>query len=276
MDLQYGWSNLDEEFIFKVVQILSSPQSLINVCRPATAILKKLVEADPHTLPGPTTPGSSKAPPPPPPGSVFVYGFAVVWDQMRKDKRLLETVISRLGSADTALTLYRFVHFPDLLPDFTLSFSYSMMLINSLLAHADESRCQEFLDELEKLNVRKAVVVRLTVLNPQRSRAHHAYQRLMSSHTIEDLTSCILDFQANMVRATYRRKTFQVDPVMEPSHSAALAFIWTCSRLTEEESEDGLYKWRKLGFNSEDLSNEFSDVGVLGLDCMVCPLKPIW
>lgn len=109
MDLEYGWSELDDEFIFRVVQILSSAQSLTNVCRPATAILKKLVEADPRNATGPTTAGSSRAVPRPPPGSVHVYGFAVVFDQMRKDSRLLETVVNRLGSADTALTLYRFV-----------------------------------------------------------------------------------------------------------------------------------------------------------------------
>jgi engulfment/cell motility protein 1 len=109
MDLDYGWSDLNEEFIFKVVQILSSPQSLINVCRPATAILKKLVEADPRNATGLATAGPSRSVPRPPPGSVYVYGFAVVFDQMRKDSRLLETVVSRLGSADTALTLYRWV-----------------------------------------------------------------------------------------------------------------------------------------------------------------------
>jgi engulfment and cell motility protein 1 len=108
MELDYGWSNLDKEFIFRVVQILSSAQSLINVCRPATAILKKLVEADPRNVTGPTV-GSSRSVPHPSPGSVYVYGFAVVFDQMRQDSRLLETVVNRLGSADTALTLYRFV-----------------------------------------------------------------------------------------------------------------------------------------------------------------------
>ena len=35
-----------------------------------------------------------------------------------------------------------------------------MMLINSLLAHAKEDRWEEFVIELEKLNIRKAVVVR--------------------------------------------------------------------------------------------------------------------
>lgn len=108
MELDYGWANLDEEFIFRVVTILSSPQSPINVCRPATAILKKLVEADPMSAPGPMQPSSSRTPPTAPPGSVYRYGFHVVFEQMRKEKTLLETVISRLGSADTAIAQYRF------------------------------------------------------------------------------------------------------------------------------------------------------------------------
>lgn len=33
------------------------------------------------------------------------------------------------------------------------------MLINSLLAHASDARWEEFISELERLNVRKAVVV---------------------------------------------------------------------------------------------------------------------
>lgn len=132
---------LDGHFIFRVVQILSSPQSLINVCRPATAILKKLVEADPVNMPGPQAASSSKSPPAPPPDSVYQYGFSVVFEQMRKERGMLETVINRLGSADTAMA------------------QYSMMLINSLLSHASDTRWEEFIGELERLNVRKAVAV---------------------------------------------------------------------------------------------------------------------
>lgn len=107
MELDHGWSDLSDSFIHKVVQIISSENSLINVCRPATAILKKLVEADPESAPGPQMASSSKFVPPPPPGSVYRYGFDVVFEQMRKETRLLETVVSRLGSADTTMTLYR-------------------------------------------------------------------------------------------------------------------------------------------------------------------------
>jgi len=144
-----------------------------------------------------------------------------------------------------------------------------MMLINSLLSNADDDRWEEFIDELERLNVRKAVVVRLFPTRPTFLKLKSLTQRLMSSHTIEDLTSSILDFQANMIRVTYRRKTHFVDPAAEPSHLSALEYIWNASRLAEEQQPDGLYKWRKLGFQTEDPSREFAEVGVLGLDCLV-------
>jgi engulfment/cell motility protein 1 len=92
----------------------------------------------------------------------------------------------------------------------------------------------------------------------------------MSVHTIEDLTSCILDFQANMIRVTFRKKTTPVDPDTEESHSAALASIWAHSKLAAETDSSGqLLKWRKLGFDSEDVVQEFKEVGYLGLECLV-------
>lgn len=106
MELDHGWSTLSPQFILRIVQILSSESSLINVCRPATAILKKLVEADPMNAVGGAASGS-RMPPSLAPGSVYQYGFEVVWDQMSKEPKMLETVVSRLGSADTTMALYR-------------------------------------------------------------------------------------------------------------------------------------------------------------------------
>ena len=84
MELQTGLSNLDTAFISNVVQILASPNNLINVCRPATAILKKLVEADPRSTPGFVSgSGNRTGPPVPQPGSVYRFGFNVVWQQMK-------------------------------------------------------------------------------------------------------------------------------------------------------------------------------------------------
>jgi engulfment and cell motility protein 1 len=162
MELDYGWSTLDDDFIFRIVQILSSSQSPINVCRPATAILKKLVEADPAAAIGSGPGSSSKAPPPiPPPDSVYRYGFEAVHNQMRKEKALLETVVNRLGSAETAVVQHRCVHL-HILPFFNVPnfWPTSMMLINSLLGHASDSRWEEFITSLEKLSISKAVIVR--------------------------------------------------------------------------------------------------------------------
>ncbi|KAI0316748.1 ELMO/CED-12 family-domain-containing protein [Amylostereum chailletii] len=233
MNLDYGWGSLDTNFILKVVQILSSPQSLINVCRPATAILRRFVEADPVSAPGPLVASSSRGPPPIAPGSVYRHGFEVVFEQMNKEQGVLETVVSRIGVADTALALH------------------SMMLINSLLAHATDASWEEFIAKLDGLNTRKAVI------------------SLMSSHMIDDLTSCVLDFQSNMARVMYRTKTTYVEPEIEESHAMALEYIWRSSRLTPGVDEDGdEYKWRQLGFDSENIGREFVEVGVLGLYCL--------
>ncbi|KAJ8079518.1 hypothetical protein PM082_011105 [Marasmius tenuissimus] len=232
MELDYGWANLTDTFIMRIVQILSDPQSPINVCRPATAILRKLVEADPMSAPGPQA-SSSKASPVPPPGSVYRYGFTMVFGQMRREKTLLDTVVHRLGSGDTVMV------------------QHSIMLINTLLSRASDDRWEEFIAELERLNTRRAVV------------------RLMSNHTMEELTSCILDFQANMLRVTYRKKSTPVEPESHPAHQGDLKFIWTSSKLGEDfDEEDRPLKWRKLGFDTEDIDQEFSDVGVLGLQCL--------
>ncbi|KAF5387336.1 hypothetical protein D9757_005795 [Collybiopsis confluens] len=232
MELDYGWASLDDDFILRVVQVLSSLHSPINACRPATAILKKLVEADPTNAPG-SQASSSTSGPVLVPGSVYRYGFAIVFEQMRKEPSLLETVVSRLGSADTGMA------------------QNSMMLINSLLTHVSDLRWEEFISKMERLRVRRAVV------------------RLMSQHTVEDLTSGILDFQANMLRVIYRKKSTPVDFETQPSQMADLNSIWNHSKLIEEVDENGQQlKWRKLGFDSEDIVMEFNDVGVLGLECL--------
>ena len=144
-----------------------------------------------------------------------------------------------------------------------------MMLINSLLSHVSDSRWDEFIGDLERLNVRKAVIVRSTIMIALNV-SHQSLQRLMSLHAVEDLTSCILDFQANMIRVNFRKKTTAVDPQPQSSHRIDLDYIWACSKLREEVDANGnQFKWRKLGFETEDVAGEFAEVGVLGLDCLV-------
>jgi engulfment and cell motility protein 1 len=93
----------------------------------------------------------------------------------------------------------------------------------------------------------------------------------MSLHELEDLISSILDFQANIVRVTHRKKTTPVDPENEPSHAQMLQEIWDLAKLeVEEVDEEGEpIQWRRLGFETEDLQYEFQYSGFLGLECLV-------
>jgi engulfment/cell motility protein 1 len=105
MELETGWSNLDTVFIYKVVPILANSNNLINVCRPASAILKKLIEVDSRSTPELiSSSGSRNGPPVPQSRSVYRFGFDVVWEQ-----GLLDIVVNRLGRADSIMGLYRFV-----------------------------------------------------------------------------------------------------------------------------------------------------------------------
>jgi engulfment/cell motility protein 1 len=151
----------------------------------------------------------------------------------RARPRLLDTVVARLGSGETALA------------------QYSLMLINSLLAHASERHWDEFVAALERLHVRRAVV------------------RLMGSLAVEELSGSVLDFQANMVRLAHRQKTTLVEPAAEPAHAAALDAVWRAAQLPDDTDELGVrVRWRQLGFESEDVGREFGAVGVLGLHCL--------
>ena len=60
----------------------------------------------------------------------------------------------------------------------------------------------------------------------------------MSYHTIEELSSSILDFQTNFVRVVFRKKTSLVDPIMEMSHRIDLDYIWGSARLDATFDED--------------------------------------
>ncbi|CAG8702671.1 15518_t:CDS:2 [Acaulospora colombiana] len=103
LDLPYGWSTLSPQFIHKIVQILANPNNLVNVCRPATLVLKKLVDAD-----GAQAGGSQTAPNQGPMnGSVYRFGFDVVYEQMKRERNLLDILVSRLTGSESMMVLYR-------------------------------------------------------------------------------------------------------------------------------------------------------------------------
>ncbi|KAG9050422.1 hypothetical protein FS837_005495 [Tulasnella sp. UAMH 9824] len=299
MSLDYGWSNIPPPFISRLIEILSNPSNLVNVCRPATSILKRLVEADPRfaetdfaganksaqSAAGASTskasvggknPAALKPGMKPPSEGVWNYGFDLVFDLMKAEDegepggnkgerpiKVLETVVKRLSSGDSMMAMD------------------SMLLINSLLKNATDTQWEELADQLERLNVRKAVI------------------RLTSLTTTEELTSSTLEFQANLMSFAYRRKNTPID-LSSPYVRNALDTIWAAAKLPQPEARtptrhtprsspkvraglhdvgngDGvLYEepgsdqqfWVKLGFDSENLRTEFAGVGLLGLDCL--------
>ena len=96
----------------------------MNICRPATAIIIKLVTADKNC----TT------------SSIKSYGFDVLHDVMIKQPNFLPTLVQRLASADYVLC------------------SNSLCLINALMRHVNQ-HWESFMDVMTKLKVRKAVAV---------------------------------------------------------------------------------------------------------------------
>ncbi|KAJ1306927.1 hypothetical protein OPQ81_007910 [Rhizoctonia solani] len=242
MEHEYGWDNLQSSFILRIVDIISNSNNPINVIRPATSILKRLVEADPRFgLDGGANPSSSaitpatELSPSPPPGSVYRYGFDVVWEQLQHSPNTLSVIVSRINMAESGMALG------------------GMTLINTLLSNASEAHASELIDELERLNIRSVV------------------RRLMASHASADLSSSILDFQAHLMRITYLRKTTSVD-VEQPAIQAVLTYVWMAARLGNTGRSDKLAfegeQWSLLGCPTGNMRSDFAQVGILGIDCL--------
>jgi engulfment and cell motility protein 1 len=107
-----------------VINILAE-QTLVNICRPATAIIIKLAIADKNS--------STSA--------IKSYGFDVLHDAMEKQPNFLSTLVQRLSSADYVLCLN------------------SLCLINALMRYVTDQHWEYFMDIMIKLKVRKAVAV---------------------------------------------------------------------------------------------------------------------
>ncbi|KAJ3035476.1 hypothetical protein HDV00_003725 [Rhizophlyctis rosea] len=122
MEHDNGWDNFRPPFISTLVSIIVK-QNLVNICRPATAIIIKLVVAD----------KSSSSP-------IQCYGFDVVNRAIRNQASFLPTLVHRLAATDYLLQLN------------------SMHLINTLFRHATESARTEFFQMLDALDTRRTVL----------------------------------------------------------------------------------------------------------------------
>lgn len=101
-------------------------QNLVNICRPATAVLIRLVCADKSN----------------PTAAIKCYGFGVIRAALLSPElNFLPTLVQRLSTSDNNLQLN------------------SLSLINSLLRYVTEAHREEFVQMLDGLNVRKAILV---------------------------------------------------------------------------------------------------------------------
>ena len=92
-------------------------QTLVNICRPATAIIIKLATADKDSTAS----------------AINSYGFDVLHDAMIKQPNFLPTLVQRLASADYVLC------------------SNSLCLINALMRHVTDQHWESFMYMLIKL-----------------------------------------------------------------------------------------------------------------------------
>ncbi|KAL1920080.1 uncharacterized protein VTP21DRAFT_1226 [Calcarisporiella thermophila] len=118
MEHDRGWESFEQEFIDTLVSILVN-QPLVNICRPATGIIIKLVCADASS-----------------PSQIRCYGYPTIRKAMNVHPNFLSTLVQRLQS-----------------PDYVLQVN-SLRLINALLKHGDKDEVRE---ALEGLDVRRSV-----------------------------------------------------------------------------------------------------------------------
>ncbi len=122
---------------------------MINITRPATAILRRL------SLTAPPLSWAEIPSPPPSPAPAIEHttsGFSAIWSEIQMQDNFLSTVIGRLSSGDQPLA------------------ALSLGLLNSLLKGAIEIGDISFADELEKQDAWKAIGVSSSSDHSPRSR----------------------------------------------------------------------------------------------------------
>ncbi|CAO1631530.1 unnamed protein product [Parajaminaea phylloscopi] len=245
-----GWDALSGDFVTKVVRLLVS-QERINVCRPATAILKKLVVS------GPATESLSKSSD----GPTSQFGFEVVYDKIRSEPGFLPTLVHRLSSADATLCLY------------------SLSLLNSLMRHVTTGIFDEFTNELEKLGTSKAVArlmesnrgeeLATSILEYQNNVVKVLHRRMQTPVTptdkrhVQALTYIWRQAKIPDETATSAGMSHSSSTDSQLGGDAATSTATTAASSTPSRR----IKWQKLGFTNENVAKDFASTGWLGLEC---------
>ncbi|KAK4706042.1 hypothetical protein P7C70_g158, partial [Phenoliferia sp. Uapishka_3] len=192
-----GWEGLESDFVKRIVEIIAT-EPLINISRPAIAILRKLSHISPSSSPPADLSSSSSPPTPTRPSSLSTgSGFPIIYSEIHQQPEFLPIVVGRLSSGDIAVA------------------NLSLALINSLFRGAIELGDRRFGDEMEGLGSWEIVG---TLLENQRS-----------SGPSSDLQS-ILTFQSNLISGLH----LSLNSRVEASHHELFERIWAASGLGDE------------------------------------------
>lgn len=229
-----GWEDLGDEFIAKVVQTCVT-QERINVCRPATAILKKLVDSGPSQSTGSESTEDHDI--------VTAYGFEVVYARIQAEPNFLPTLVHRLSSADSTLCLY------------------SLSFLNSLMTHVTESLFDNFTTELEKLQASSAVARLMeSTRSEEMVTAILEYQDNMIRvyrHRYQTLVTAADKRHVASLTFIWRQARIEEEVMQNDSNGYGAG--------SHSSTQPQKKKWRRLGFTNENVAKDFNKTGWLGL-----------
>lgn len=228
LELDQGWDGVNQQVVQKAVELVVC-QPLVNILRGAMAVLVSIVSRPHHEE------RSSDS-------TEYIGGFRALKPAIAHYPQFLEMLVSRLSSADHALC------------------ANALQLINALMRDAitsdDEAEWPKFIKRIQDLGVIKAVYV------------------LMQSSALQDLAHPLLEFQQLTKILLSRWREVHVD-VTKPEHRRTVKAIHLSSnppekdRLQEKETNQkpkhDPYKWRRLGFSTENPEPDFEDMGFLGM-----------
>lgn len=179
---------------------------------------------------------------PPLKSSPEAFGIGALGDAIDMYPNFLEMLVNRLSSADHALC------------------ANALQLINALMRdstnHTRDQEWPKFMKRLQDLGAIKAIYV------------------LMQSSVLQDLAIPLLEFQS-LTKALLRKwRDVPVDSE-RPEHRRALRSLYFAAyperRRGRSEDMDGKgkktdpEKWNQLGFQTNNPSSEFEEVGYLGM-----------
>ncbi|KAK7900708.1 hypothetical protein LTR67_002992 [Exophiala xenobiotica] len=227
LEVDQGWEAVNGPVVVELVVC----QPLVNILRGAMAILVSIVSWPYHADRSSQINTSNNA-----------GGFQALKPAIALYPQFLEMLVTRLSSADHALC------------------ANALQLINSLMRDAitndNETEWPKFIKRIQDLGVIKAVYV------------------LMQSSALQDLAHPLLEFQALTKILLRRWRDVPVD-LVKPEHRRTIKAIHLSSnpeKPAEDEGRNGEskpkhnpYKWRRLGFTSENPEPDFVDMGFLGM-----------